>query len=93
MATTMKAKLGEIFQIKVESNPSTGYIWAAVFDRTFLELVGDKFISRSNAIGSGGVTEFSFLPLKEGRTNVILKLRRPWESEATETREFALEIF
>jgi inhibitor of cysteine peptidase len=91
--TTMDVELGKEFHIDVESNPSTGYVWEPVYEKEFLDLIGEEFERRSNAIGSGGILELSFVPLKTGKTQVILQLMRPWEKRPEETREFKIEIF
>lgn len=34
----MNASLNVEFTLSLESNPTTGYVWEATFDRAFLEL-------------------------------------------------------
>ncbi len=90
--TIIDVELGKTFHIKVEATPSTGYVWAPVYDKEFLNLLGEEFERTSNAIGGGGILEFSFLALRTGKTDIALQLRRPWEADVAETRYFEIEI-
>jgi predicted secreted protein len=91
-STALDVELGKTFHLMVEANPSTGYVWDPRFDSTFLDLLGEEFGRTSNAIGAGGTMEFSFLPIRAGKTRIVLHLKRPWESEIVQTREFEIEI-
>jgi predicted secreted protein len=90
--TTIDVELGKTFEIKVESNPSTGYVWEPIYDAEFLDLLGEEFEKRSDRIGSSGTSEFSFIPLRMGRTHLTMQLRRPWETEAANRLEYDIEI-
>ena len=90
--TRMDVELGKTFGIEVESNPSTGYVWEPIFDKEFLDLLGEEFERRSDRIGAGGTSEFSFIPLRIGRTHLTMQLRRPWETEAADILEYDIEI-
>lgn len=89
----MKVELGKMFHIELESNPSTGYAWFPAYDKGFLDLCGERFERTSHAIGAGGTLDLSFIPSRIGNTRIILRLRRPWETEVAETREVEIEVY
>ena len=88
----MDVGLGKTFEIKVESNPSTGFVWEPIYDGEFLDLLGEEFEKTTDRIGAGGVSEFSFIPLRIGRTHLTMQLSRPWETEAANRLEYDIEI-
>ena len=89
----MNASLNVEFTFSLESNPTTGYVWEATFDRAFLELKNKEFKeSDGESVGSGGIETLTFVPIKEGRTEIIMVHKRPWESISLEKRSFPIEI-
>lgn len=93
--TRLNAQLHRSFRIVVDSNPSTGYSWTAVFDKSFLELVNSRYERPSPQIpGLGGKQEFFFRPLKRGETVIELQYKRPWEPDVfpAEIRKYAVSI-
>ena len=90
--TEILATSGKKFHISLESNPSTGYLWEAIFDGSGLELVGKDHHSSSNAIGGGGVTELTFMPKTPGRVVLEMRLKRPWEGEVIKTLRYEIVI-
>lgn len=88
----LQVDLGYEFRIHLESNPSTGYSWDAIYDKEFIELKGEDYQRTSFAIGGGGVMEFTFIALKKGRTTLIMRLRRPWEEEVVRILNFDVVI-
>ena len=89
----MNASLNVEFTLSLESNPTTGYVWEATFDRAFLELKKKEFKeSDGESVGSGGIETLTFVPIKEGRTEIIMVHKRPWESISLEKRSFPIEI-
>src|SRR5574344_1065796 len=83
---TMTVKLRKNFQIKLESNPSTGYSWdlSKTVDKSYVKLVKNSYKqNRCNPrmVGVGGVETFVFKPLKKGSTTIYFEYKRPWEKE------------
>ena len=93
---SVSVRQGKTFQLQLEGNPTTGYIWEiAKLDERMLELVGEpEFASDSNAIGSGGEFTFTFKALSQGDTTVELVYHRPWEKgvEPLETHSCLVSI-
>jgi len=92
----IRAELGQIFSISLESNPTTGYTWTVDFDQMFLsggtESKSTINPTRPALIGAGGQQIFSFTPIKEGQTIISAVYKRPWEETAAEERMFLIII-
>ncbi len=78
---------GQTFQVRLEGNPTTGYIWMP--DETAMtiqvEMVGDaEFMADSKATGSGGMMILNFKAGESGQGVLRLVYRRPWESNPPE---------
>jgi len=73
---------GEIFQIVLNSNPSTGFAWIFTdeFDSRTVKFDSDFFYSKEEGLfGSPGHQVFTFTALSEGVTAITLEYRRPNE--------------
>lgn len=89
----MNATLNMDFTLMLESNPTTGYVWEATFDSALLELKKKDFQpSDVGSVGSGGREVFTFLPLRTGKTEIVMVRKRPWESTSVEERVFPILI-
>ena len=92
----IRAELGQPFNISLESNPTTGYIWTVDFDNKFLsggaEIDGTINTVRPALMGSGGRQIFSFTPIREGQTIVSAVYKRSWEEAAADNRMFLIII-
>lgn len=85
----IKATLGEVFAISLQSIPSTGYTWKAEYDSTMIELFKpQKFVPNASAIGGGGVEIFEFQTKQVGDTQIKMKYQREWETTPREIRIF-----
>jgi len=81
------------FAINAAGNATTGYIWEATFDQTYINLVSSEYIiDNPGMAGSGGINRFTFQVLKQGVTKIILVYKRPWEQTVAETAAFAIQI-
>jgi predicted secreted protein len=58
----------------------------------FLDIISHEFEKTSNTIGGGSSFELSFRPLRPGKTKITLDLKRPWETDAINTKEYEIEI-
>ncbi len=76
---------GETLEIRLASNPTTGYRWALANPVEHLELVGGEasFEPSARALpGAGGHEIFRFRAKAAGREAVELRYARPWENDA-----------
>jgi len=74
---------GGQFSISLPSNPTTGYVWRAIFDDRHLTLVESSFVPPKDVrlVGAEGREVFVFRTLAKGETSVTLLYERPWEKE------------
>jgi inhibitor of cysteine peptidase len=77
---SVSVKIGETVKITLESNPTTGYQWTAEVDTEFMNILKDGFTPDSGLLGAGGTQEFEFQALKAGKTQLVMKYGRSWES-------------
>lgn len=79
---TVKVKIGQIFTLKLKSNPTTGYIWSLLDlpKDSSVRLVSIKYIpARTDLVGSGGEEIWSFQGTKKGEASIKLCYLRSWE--------------
>jgi inhibitor of cysteine peptidase len=89
--------VGEMIEVTLTENASTGYRWAAPVDR---HLDGDDVLrevqrepeAQDLRPGTPGVRRFHFEALSAGSTELHLEYRRSWESSAKVARTFQLRI-
>jgi inhibitor of cysteine peptidase len=84
--------LGDVLTIRLESNPTTGYSWEASFDEEYVRFMGEDYQRTSMAIGGGGIVELTFLALKEGKTMITMRLKRPWEDDTIKILNYDVKI-
>ena len=86
------SRVGEPFTIRLQSNPTTGFEWQAIFDPAAVALVDRKFDPGAGGIGGGGEEVLTFRPLRAGRATITFDLRRPWEKGSRESRAIDLVV-
>lgn len=87
-------RIGEVFTVELEENPSTGYSWAVEYDQSKLELVRDQPLAPANPIPGASIKHtWEFKAIASGRTQIKFSYARPWESKAPEkVKTFTLQI-
>ena len=88
---------GQFLEIKLASNPSTGYSWT--FNAQSIDLVelqgNSSFVLDSDCegrVGCGGSETGKFKVVKQGTGTLRLEYRRPWETTAPPAQVFQLSI-
>jgi predicted secreted protein len=94
MAEAVKAsiKIGETYEWKLESNPSTGYGWQI---RNVEEgiTVDSEFITKSDLCGAPGIQVLKIKAELAGTFRLMADYARPWEHcDPLESRELVLEV-
>jgi inhibitor of cysteine peptidase len=90
------ARVGQPFSITLDSNPTTGYSWglALPLDENVVELLQHTYQRSGTArLGAGGTEIWTFEPLCEGFTTIVLKYRRPWEPDNPNDRQVAYDVY
>jgi inhibitor of cysteine peptidase len=91
--------VGESFVIRLNENPSTGYVWAVDGQTELLMLQSSDYVSDAQPnedgkrlVGGGGKRSFTFVTQKSGTTTLKLKQWRPWEGDASIVDAFSLPV-
>jgi len=81
---TFALPLGGDFVVKLDENPTTGYLWAIdAMDMERLGFVQSSFRPGSGAIGGGGQRVLLFQTKAIGEAHLGLKLLREWVGAAS----------
>jgi len=91
-AQAIQVGIGQTFAIALAGNPTTGYTWQAGVDEEYLESIGKEFEPRGQGVGAGGQEVLRFRALRAGETGITCAYRRPWETEAHDTKRFSVRI-
>jgi len=84
----LEAQAGETFEVKLCSNPTTGFQWSETpenSDQTVLQQIAHEFIppedlaERPPPAGSPGKEVWTFKTLKKGTSTISFEYSRPWE--------------
>lgn len=86
------ARLDKPLEIALPSASASGYEWSLRKDVAALKLLGRRRVANRSAFGAAGRQVFEFEPSERGDFEVTFDLRRPWEDEAVETREFEISV-
>jgi inhibitor of cysteine peptidase len=94
---TVKMKTGDIFEVKLEANPTTGYDWylSGKTDASVVILESSTYeVSSKNPklVGGGGIKTLKFKAAGPGQTKLILEYVRPWEKGVEPANTFTLDI-
>jgi inhibitor of cysteine peptidase len=98
----VKMTPGELLQVSLDSNPTTGFKWEliGISDIIVLEKVSDIFerpmIKQQEGsppiVGAGGKEFWSFKALKKGTATVSMAYSRPWEGGEKGVNKFSLSV-
>jgi len=92
--TTVEVQQGQIFQVTLQGNMTTGYNWiVAPLDPAILEVQGDpEFKPDSNLVGSPGTISYKFKALSTGEVTLHLDYQRPWEETIPPEKTYEVTI-
>jgi inhibitor of cysteine peptidase len=86
ITSMLEVQVGGTFEVKLCSNPSTGFQWsenAQISDEALLEQEEHKFVGpESDPLpppGTPGQEIWIFKALKEGTSEIYLEYNQPWE--------------
>lgn len=84
---TVQEARGELLNIRLGENPTTGYSWTLSLSDG-LTLTGDEYIpsqAGGQIVGGGGIRSLSLRATGEGKQTVTGEYRRPWVPSGTVT--------
>ena len=90
----IKATVGEVFIIVLQSNASTGYLWELLqpVDGKILTLLGNEYREAAGSeVGGQGATYFTFQVAGKGNTVIHLGLMPPAAETPSQTADFTVE--
>ncbi len=89
---TIKAKKGDVLELHLAENPTTGYRWVInSADESLMKVSEKEQHAASDAIGSGGMKIFKIEIIAEGKASLTLSHENTWEKDATETFSVNIE--
>jgi inhibitor of cysteine peptidase len=95
--TTIERRAGEMIEISLASNPTTGYGWEVVAPaEPVIEQVGEEEYvpdeTSNRRVGVGGTSTFRFKAVKAGQTPLKLVYRRSRETDVEPVKTFAVTV-
>lgn len=81
---TIAVAVGDTIVFEATENPSTGYVWAAEYDKAILEAQESSFKSSATdpaIAGAPGVRTWPFTVKAAGKTDLALKNARSWAKD------------
>ena len=89
----IEARLNKPFTISLNAFPTAGYTWTVNYDSHFLKLEHEEFqSSQTDAVGSGGMQDFTFMPISAGKVVVLASYKRPWENKVQDEKKFIIIV-
>ncbi len=90
-------KVGEVEQIELPSNPSTGYKWelAIIMDDSEpikIEITKKIPEEKIGLIGAGGLTVVTIKGINPGNAQCILEYKRPWEKDKAPAKRVTVDV-
>jgi len=92
--TRVEVQQGQIFQVSLAGNQTTGYNWMVTsIDPAIIQVEGDPvYEPDSNLIGSPGKISYTFKALTPGEVNLHLDYQRPWAETVPAEKTFDVTI-
>lgn len=94
-AQAISTGVDQEFVIALDSNPTTGYNWEAIYDESMLSLEREEYNpdeEEPGLVGAGGTQYYRFKALKTGSTEINLTYLRSWEEEYIDRKVFTVDI-
>lgn len=91
----VEAVVGQEFELRLESNRTTGYSWSLVknYSHKILNLIATDYeASKTGLMGAPGTQIWKFTADSEGQTEVIFHYARSWEKDVPPVRERSFVI-
>lgn len=90
---TIELHVGDEVTLRLPENASTGYRWALEdVGADLVDVQEGKYISLSNAVGSGGEMQWLVRAKAAGSTQIKLKRWRQWEGEKSIIERFSVTL-
>ena len=90
--TEIAVNVGEVFEIVLGGNFTTGYRWDVTKRPDAISLVSDEMRAGGEAPGSTGTQHLQFTATAGGRFSLELSYRRPWEDTSADERRIDVQV-
>ncbi len=92
--TTVEMRAGELLEVTLKGNPTTGYMWdvASVDPNILMPVDQLEFQADSKAIGAPGKLTLRFEAKHAGETSLKLIYHRPWEKDTKPIDTFKVTV-
>lgn len=89
----MTVKYGEIFEISLPSNPTTGYEWNVILSPGLLK-INEKYDTncKQNMVGCGGVKIWTLRAVRSGKESFNGSYKRSWEAFPAEVVNYNITV-
>jgi predicted secreted protein len=88
----IKATVGEIVAVDLQSTPGTGYRWQIADLPNGIESVDAGFTAPANGPGAGGTQHFHLRATRSGNFALKFVLKRSWEAEAIDNTTIEVQV-
>jgi inhibitor of cysteine peptidase len=78
---TFEVSRNDRFEIRLPSNPSTGYSWTSV-PTSGMEVGPPEFVNVSDLVGAPGYERFEVTAVEAGQIRLVFEYARSWEDVA-----------
>jgi predicted secreted protein len=94
ISQTITTSVGEEFSVRLESTPTTGYVWVVDSLPNGLDLLGNEHEPPGGGPMPGGTQDqvFLFRALAAGEYQIDFSLKRQWESQAIQTHSVRVKV-
>src|SRR3954468_19695823 len=90
---SIKIPVGEVVEIHLSDNPTTGYRWSpADLGDAILSLQDSTYHQTNAAVGSGGKASWTLRAKAAGHAQLKFKHWRPWEGDPSIIDRFSLAV-
>lgn len=90
--TEIAVDVGEVFEIVLEGNFTTGYRWEVTQSPDAISLVSDEMRAGGDAPGAAGTQHFQFKTISGGCFSLEFSYRRPWEDAGADERRIDVQV-
>ena len=92
-ARTVEVHLGDEVVLRLYENASTGYSWSFDdLDGKILTARDDGYGRQPEAVGGGGMRQWTLQTKAAGTTQIKLKLWRRWEGDASIQKRYSVTL-
>jgi predicted secreted protein len=80
------------FVIDLEAIPGAGYMWELTSHSEKMEVVSQKVVSISKAIGGTSTQRFTLVARQQGNYSLVFELKRRWKKNSVKTSKFEIQV-